>query len=73
MLMEFFNTGLVILIVSFTPLSTYFVKAPDEDHVMKDRYNGFESDWYANVGKTLIITLTFNCFISNALDMRNFA
>jgi ABC-type phosphate/phosphonate transport system permease subunit len=72
MLMEFFNTGLVILIISFSKLSGFFSKAPDPENVVRTKYDGFESDWYADVGKTLVITLSLTCFISNSLDMRKF-
>ena len=69
MIMEFFNTGLVILIISMTPFGSLFSQQADKDHEIKTHYNGFESSWYADIGKTLVITLTLNCFVSSTIDL----
>lgn len=62
--MEFFNTGLVLLVISFTPLQSIF--SPENDLNIKKRYFGFESDWYADIGKILVMTLGLNAFVANA-------
>lgn len=72
MWMEFFNTGIVILIISMSPASSIFSQQKDQDHSFKTHYDGFESDWYAEVGKVLVITLTLNCFASSTIDMQKF-
>ena len=70
MIMEFFNTGLVILIISLTPLGSLFSQ---EKAATSTQYDGYESEWYKNVGKTLVITLLLNCFVSSSIDMEKFA
>ena len=72
MIMEFFNTGIVILIISMTPFGSFFSQQEDKDHEFKTHYDGFESEWYRDVGKILVITLTLNCFVSSSLDLQKF-
>lgn len=69
-MMEFFNTGLVFLIISFTRLQSLFVKEGEENPRLL--YTGFESDWYPDVGKILVMTLGLNAFSANALQFKNF-
>ena len=68
--MEFFNTALVLLLISFTPLNSIFVSESSPN--IHKRYFGFESDWYADVGKILVMTLGLNAFTANAWQFKNF-
>jgi hypothetical protein len=68
--MEFFNTGLIILLVSFTGMS--FTESSNETDIKQDKYNGFESEWYANIGKLINVTLIIGFISSHTLDARVF-
>lgn len=67
--MEFYNTAFVFLIISITPLQSMFTS--DSLNLPK-RYFGFESNWYAEVGKILVMTLGLNAFTANAWQFKNF-
>ena len=69
MVMEFFNTGIVILIISMTPFGSLLSQQQKGDLEFKTHYEGFESSWYTDVGKVLVITLTLNCFVSSTIDV----
>ena len=52
---EFFNTALILLIISFTPIGQiYGTENESLDHndrdVQLNGYSTFNSDWYLNVG-----------------------
>ena len=65
--MEFLNTGLIILLVSFTGIS--FSQGEDTG-VKEQKYNGFESEWYANIGKLINVTLIIGFISSHTLDLK---
>ena len=68
--MEFFNTGLVLVIGSFTGMQKFFGSSDvNQDNLI---YQGFESKWYMNVSKILLNTLFISSYLSNMIDMKNF-
>jgi hypothetical protein len=69
-MMEFFNTGLVFLIISFSKLQSLFPQEEEEEP--RQSYNGFESDWYSDVGKILVMTLGLNAFAANVWQFKSY-
>ena len=58
-LIEFFNLGIVTLILNLSGLSDL-------------EFSGFEPGSYKVFGKTLVVTIFLSTIISNLLDLRSF-
>jgi hypothetical protein len=71
MILEFINTGLVILLISFTDISSMIYQVPDPEFEVT-KYNGFQSDWYRTDASQLIYTLIFSSVVSHVVDGKKF-
>ena len=69
-LMEFFNMSFSLLIASFLGLNSLFMTYENYKIVPEDKYYGFDSSWYQDVGNIIASTVLASSIISNGLDMR---
>ena len=73
MLIEFFNTAIVVLIINFTGLSGISKSKQTAGYEeVKIRFEGFEPDSYRIIGRTLVVTLFLTTIVGNTLDAREF-
>lgn len=76
-IMEFFNTGVIILLISFAGMTNAFAGDTTEGSAAisskKSRYDGFEPNWYKDIGIVINVSLILSCFVSNSIDMKKFA
>ena len=73
--MEFFNTGVIILLISFAGMTKAFAGDTEGSAAIsskKSRYDGFEPSWYKDIGVVINISLILSCFVSNSIDMKKF-
>ena len=60
--MEFFNMGLIVLIISFDPTHTIHILRQAED---KSTFIGFEPKWYSEVGQSICSTIFLSAILTN--------
>jgi hypothetical protein len=65
--MEFFNMGLIMLLLSFDPSGTSQTMAGQEEPMI---YRGFETAWYEVLGKKLCLTLFMSTFATNVGEIK---
>lgn len=71
MLLEFLNTGLVMCLVSLIGLNKALVTYEDwRIRPEKRGYDGFDADWYFEVGRIVTLTCFLSAFASNGADLR---
>jgi hypothetical protein len=70
---EQFNTGLVVVLVSLTGLNKAIITYKQYMYPNTVNYNGFDSNWYQDMGEKINISIFLSSFISNIIDMRNYA
>ena len=73
MTLEFLNTGIIMCLVSLTGFNKSFVRY--ESWVIRPEklgYDGFDRDWYFDVGRVITVTVFLSCFWANFIDCRVF-
>ena len=71
MTLEFLNTGIIMCLVSLTGMNKAFVDyEPFVIRPSKLGYDGFDTDWYFDVGRVITVTVFLSCFWANFIDTR---
>jgi hypothetical protein len=73
MILEFLNTGIIMCIASLVGINKALVSKENyEIHPETAGYDGFDTEWYFEVGRILTLTCFLSAFASNYLDLRMF-
>lgn len=73
--MEFLNTGFLMIFISLSGTNKLFIHyenfqiKPEKEEL---RYDGFDSDWYFDVGRVITLTVFISCFVANIIDLQKF-
>ena len=65
--MEFFNMGIIMLLLAFDPSGTSQKMAGQAEPII---YEGFETSWYSVLGKKLCLTLFMSTFATNVGEVK---
>lgn len=65
--MEFFNMGIIMLLLAFDPSGTSQKMAGQGEPII---YEGFETSWYSVLGKKLCLTLFMSTFATNVGEVK---
>lgn len=70
--MEFFNVSFSLIIASFTGLNKVLIKYEDHKILPSSKYNGFDTNWYRDIGNIICCTVFFSSFISNGIALKSY-
>ena len=73
--LEFLNTGFLMIFISLSGTNKLFVTYEDfQIKPLKEElsYEGFDYDWYFDVGRVITLTVFISCFVANIFDLRHF-
>ena len=73
MILEFLNTGIIMCMASLLGINKALVSKESYDIQPETKgYDGFDTEWYFEVGRILTLTCFLSAFASNYLDLRMF-